>query len=631
MAGNTPDFTSTLPFLLSARTRAQSLPGEPVGALDIIIAGLPFRLAAGPQTPYRRYTEEAQRQQIDTSREPGEQTLSQWWTRTQDSWHCGAGAVWYDPGSDENTRFRFRDSVGIDPWTKGQLSLLRSMDQVDDSTGPVHVTGAVVDGVDVLVANQDGTVVRYTGDDLTPTTYTAEDTPVGRVVIAGSTVLVGSVEGIMSGPLDDDELTTQIEDSDTLPLIPWWVKERIIATRGPDLYEMALSASTLSAALYTHPDDDWTWTAVGESPTAILAAGNGATGGVVYTIALADSEGPGGTPTLGDVTPVAYLPTGEYVHALDVYMGQYVAIGTSKGVRIGVIEGNGSLTYGPLTVETASPVTGFASRDRFIYAAVTNAIAGASGAVRIDLGQQVEQDLRFAWATDVQTHESGTADSITFFGAADQVAIGVDNKGLYLQSADEYESEGTIYAGRVRFATTLPKSFVGVIVRASVGAGSAKVFTIRPDSSAPLFEFQGGDGFDWGRPVSLSTKYSGLPWLEMAFTLTSDGAANPVLDSWTLRALPRVDPQRVYEIPLALEDFEFDRNGTRWGWVHGAYERLRALEEIEEAGALVNVTDNTNRESFDAVIRRVEFVRERPSSRSEDGFGGKVLVTAVRV
>lgn len=79
------------------------------------------------EADYERTTVDVIRQQSDASSEPGEQSLSPYglWRRSQESWHRGAGQEFLD-GKDEKAAdpHRFRSSKGIDPWTRGQVSLL---------------------------------------------------------------------------------------------------------------------------------------------------------------------------------------------------------------------------------------------------------------------------------------------------------------------------------------------------------------------------------------------------------------------------------------------------------------------------------------------------------------------------
>ena len=80
-------------------------------------------------TEYTRTTVPALREQRDTSKEPGENALdtSGAWTRSQTDWSYGAGQTHFD--LDDSDRRRFHTSSGIDPWTKGQITLLPITEQ----------------------------------------------------------------------------------------------------------------------------------------------------------------------------------------------------------------------------------------------------------------------------------------------------------------------------------------------------------------------------------------------------------------------------------------------------------------------------------------------------------------------
>jgi hypothetical protein len=77
-------------------------------------------------------------------------------------------------------------------------------------------------------------------------------------------------------------------------------------------------------------------------------------------------------PTLTNAVTAADFPDDEYVTALGVYLGTYIMIGTNKGIRVGIIDANGDISYGPLTyIKTnASDTVSFAFKDRFAYATV---------------------------------------------------------------------------------------------------------------------------------------------------------------------------------------------------------------------------------------------------------------------
>ena len=130
------DITEGLPFPLSNPNivKTYQVTGS---AYDLSVNGLPFFVYATDETPYRRQTAEYRKQQIDQSTEPGEQTLTGWWLRSQSSFHNGSGIKFYDPSAGETVSYRFADSKGVDVWTKGQVTLLKDTDNVHITTGSV--------------------------------------------------------------------------------------------------------------------------------------------------------------------------------------------------------------------------------------------------------------------------------------------------------------------------------------------------------------------------------------------------------------------------------------------------------------------------------------------------------------
>ena len=135
------DITEGIPYTLSnpAGSTNYSATGE---AYDIAIAGLPFFLMNSDDSPYRRVTAQYRKQQIDQSREPGEQTLTGWWLRSQSSFHFGQGIKFFEPIQDESLRFQYTESKGIDVWTKGQATLLKDVDGgIHTTTGGLQASG----------------------------------------------------------------------------------------------------------------------------------------------------------------------------------------------------------------------------------------------------------------------------------------------------------------------------------------------------------------------------------------------------------------------------------------------------------------------------------------------------------
>ena len=71
-------------------------------AYDTAIGGMPFIYAISDSRPYIRQTAPFRKDQFDNQTEPGEQSLTGWWIRSQSSFHYGDGITFYDPTSNNS-------------------------------------------------------------------------------------------------------------------------------------------------------------------------------------------------------------------------------------------------------------------------------------------------------------------------------------------------------------------------------------------------------------------------------------------------------------------------------------------------------------------------------------------------
>jgi len=109
-------------------------------AYDTALGGMPFIYAINDARPYIRQTAPFRKEQFDNQTEPGEQSLTGWWIRSQQSFHGGDGITFYDPASTTSNspdHYRFADSRGIDVWTQGEVTLLNDVTSAHITTGPV--------------------------------------------------------------------------------------------------------------------------------------------------------------------------------------------------------------------------------------------------------------------------------------------------------------------------------------------------------------------------------------------------------------------------------------------------------------------------------------------------------------
>ena len=636
----TPDISESLPALFSARETSETYAQRGV-RFDMAIAGVAFLSGTSAATPYVRQSASVSKQQFDSSKEAGEQTLDQFWLRSQTSWHRGAGIKYYDPGTDDQTPYRFEESVGVDVWTKDTFTLLKRCNVVGAvATGQTAYasSGKLPDGTDVVFTVENGVIKRRTATSSTTITGV---TPLTKVAVAGTKILVGTASTIAWGANTGGTMADLVTGAPGPP-IPFWAKSRIIAAVGPSLYEVPMVAGTWpTTSLFTHPDPGWTWTSVAEAPGSILMAGYGGGYGAIYRFNL-ETASSGTLPALSQAFQIAEFPPGEEVHSLRVYLGLYVGIGTSRGLRVGILAGQASafmgaqttITYGPLIVKTQTPVRSLTARDSFLYAAVEAGMPdGSSGCVRVNLAEQIA-DMQFAWAWDARTHTTGRVNSVTFLGMTEQVVFAVQGEGVYLQSATQYETSGYLTSGRHRYGTVEQKSFEQADLGLRVPGGSAKFSVIDANGNELFIRSMttasvSGLGLTLrGRPPGTQEYLS----FKVELACSTDGLTAPVVDSLQIKAIPAPKRQRMVQYPLLCFDQERSGTGVPFGREGFAWQRVEALEAAESARATVQVQDFVTGETFDALIESIEFKRTGPrSGDNRPNFGGHLLVTVRRL
>jgi len=386
------------------------------------VGGLPFIYAINDARPYIRQTAPFKKDQFDNGAEPGEQSLTGWWIRSQMSFHSGDGINFYDPATtDENGHYRFADSKGVNVWTKGQVTLLKDTSPAHITTGSLQSNGRPNQTLRSIEWNNTKGVLLHDEYDVDKVDTTGTEThfvnynagsayPVYAICDDGTTAYwitkiddAGVIKSAMyKKPLTGSSASTADEtqmwkDSSNVVsnAIMEYVKERIVLCLNNKVYEMSSSASALPTALYTHPASSHVYTSITASGPAIYIAGYN---GIQSTIQKFTLSTAGVMPTLTSAVVAAELPVGEIVHKIYYYLG-YMMIGTNKGIRAAVVsDQDGSINYGPLIVETSQPCYDFAARDHYIWCATS--VNGEPGTIRIDLGNELET-LRFAYANDV--------------------------------------------------------------------------------------------------------------------------------------------------------------------------------------------------------------------------------------
>ena len=628
------DITEGIPYVLS--NPAGSTAYTPTGpAYDVAFAALPFFLAASDEQPYRRVTAQYRKQQIDQTREPGEQTLTGWWVRSQSSFHLGAGIKYFEPIQEESLRFQYTESKGMDVWTRGQATLLNDTASFYAGAAPAQMIG-VNDGTNDCIIFTDGTALKKQATSAgSPTTIAQAGTAStifslttdgsNYYFINGTRVHRGSVGAT---PADAEIYTAASTTRATIR----YVKQRLILAKENVLYELnanATASAALPTALFTHPNANWVWSSISEGPQAIYVSGydpNG-TSSSVFKISLDPTTSNAlGFPTLETPTVIIDMPSGERINDFDVYLGTYAILATSLGFRVGVSDTTGDIQYGPLLFRDAA-CTAIAFRDSYAY--IATKVDGEAGLVRTDLSTTViASALYFPWAWDlVAAGTSATASQVAFFGNSDRAAFSTGNN-IWAESTTSLVASGYLRTGYIRYNTLETKIYKLLQARIDTTNGGITIQSIDSvDTEYTIGVFAQGSTVP---EINVNYPTTSQEYLGFKFTMTrssTDVTKGPLFTGYQLKSLPAVPRQRLIQYPVFCYDHESDKFGNEVGYEGSAYDRMSQLEQVENVGDTIRVQDMRTGESYLGIIEEMDFMNKTPEDKRFSGFGGTLLVT----
>jgi hypothetical protein len=593
-------------------------------AYEWAIAGQPFLGVASDEFPLIRAFTAVSKEQFDNSRDPGEQSLTGWWLRSQRDFSGGAGITYLEPPDDERIMSRFKSSQGIDVWTPGLMKLLPTVREAFTSSGLAKVAGARDEANNtcyVFGTDGAGGVKKWQGT--TATAITGWTDNVEYLASYGSGVFGFHDDGVdyadASGTTATSLWTHTKNDSGR----GWWVKQRLVAAWSNVLYELGgFVGGNLPTALYTHPQSDWVWTGACESPGAILVAGHAGALSTIYKFTVDETDGT--LPSLTSAVTVAEMPVGEIILGIFSYLGSYIVIMTNVGVRVGLLGADGSVNYGPLTYTGATK--GYAAGfDRFVYVGVDDVGSGNAGVIRIDLSNS-DDEGRFAWAADLDTGETGTIGGVAMLGCTGRVCIGVDSAGVYEQHPTDLVDSGYMYTGQVRYSTLEDKSFRFFNLKRSFVGGTVNVKSVQIGGTEDdLYTYTDGSP---NVEVQV-TPFLPVESLGLKISLTrsaSDSTSGPEISGWQFKALPAVARKQRWRLPLLCFDEVMDRFGNRAGGPGFAYKQYGDLKTALLSGVPVTLQDFMAKESYTVLIEDIQLTQTSPP-RGSSGLGGVLIVT----
>ena len=638
------DIVSRLPFGLGRAVTTGATTQSGTVAYDVAIGGQLFMSAYADDRPYTRGMAPIRKEQFDNDREPGEQSLANWWLRSQSTFVGGEGILYQDPDqvSAANLQNRhtiqYGHSVGLNPWTNGKLTLLRSTSQrVADASGANHyVMGWKNGGVDSFYSAFGTNLKSDDGTTTTSITYGGINNIVS-LASDGTKYYAADSVGIWSGT--GTGAGSKLWNTGSANTVIGWVKGRLMAGIDNKVYELVGgSPPTLPPVKFTHLNSAFVFTSITEGVGNIFMAGYAGSQSQIYKFTLDTS---GNVPTLASGgIQACQMPVGEIVLSMNCYLGNFIGIGTNRGFRVGQVDDQtGDIVYGPLlfTVPSSvtSGVTAIAAYDRFFFVGMTNGIDGSSGLYRVDLSQTIYDNgstasLKFAYATDLQTHLTGAITGVTNFGTSDRMVIGQVGQGSYLESATTLEPTGYFTTGRIRYSTLEPKIFKFVTVRFPAtyfGTIAASVFD-PSGAQTSVYSVTEGSG-QRINDIALAAPSSAVEWLQLRLDFTRSGnnsALGPEVNGWQFKAIPGAIRQRVFTVPLMCFDKEADNNGQWDGYEGRTLDRLEAFEQLAQKGDAVVFQDLNLQRSWTVIIDDYEYKQMAQPAFNSNGYGGYLTV-----
>lgn len=597
---------TTPPVVLSGQL-VQAMGSDKVA--DIVIAGIPFLLMPTQEDPYVRQSSEDQRDQFDSSREAGENSLGQWWLRSQATMHGGQGQTYLESqGAAEVTRTRYAASSYAYPHTPGEVSIAGTVTSVAGTRkGAEQVTWSSVQKLVTMSTATFQIHVANLPDLSSATTISLGATGVPTAMTTdGSNVHVAIADKIYR--VNSSGVATHTHNlTFSGPVAMGFAKSRLIVCVGNKVYELDPNPSVPPVAVttphYTNAATDFVYTSVAEGPNGIYLAGYSGTASHVSSMSVTES---GSSVVLGPPIVQLRLPPAELVNDIFFYVSSFFALATTNGIRVGQFTPYGQPQVGTLLIPRTPCYT--------ITGSGTLLYVGAQDSVwTVDLSTPVDQVGGYAHAkiaTDLGATDTDPVSGLVVYTGDRDLLFGSTGTGrLVSQPTFVTTTPATLTTSWARFDTTEPKTLHYITVEGSAVDAEVTVETVTGDTATFVCD---------GSADSYEFSTSNLPQAQafrLSFALNSG-----TIRSYQLKALPA--PRRYKEIvlPLQLMDSEQPASGPRMGYKGYARDRLDVLEALNEDNVRVTVKDNITNLSYQAVIKRLQYRQElKPTSSNKLG------------
>lgn len=537
------------------------------------------------------------RDSVDQSTAPGEAAINPQglWRRGEVSWHYGAGQKYADTAEAQD--YRFFSSKGVNPWTKGQLTLLNAT-KLSLSSANTNLKMATTQSRVYLI---DGANVKYTTDPYaaSPTWTTASGLPAATpidIASDGQDVYI-TYPGLTS----TYGLWKYTTATDTAANVAYghqfgyvdFVKGYFITTgsatagNGNDLYFSP--SGNVGADDYEHPTDGWEWIGSATGQNAIYIAGRSGQLGGIYKVTI-KTDG-----TLDVPVEALEFPLGEYPTAIYGYLGG-ILIGTNKGVRYATPDSSANLTAGAL-IPTSGPVYDFTAEDRYVWFTWTNHDGISSGLGRLDLGTATATNTP-AYATDLMYTSTNTVLDVHTFN--NKRILAISGVGVVVEDSANLVATGEIVTSTYRWGIPDRKFIAKFDIRTTPLVGE-----VTPYLSLDSGEYVGLNSHSvQGTTEHVSTGPQ-TKFIEARFKLElerSTATTGPTLTRWMSRAYATPARSQLFVVPILMHkrlqargsEYEMDVN----------YE-LNLLRDLVTNPRVITYQENT--ESYSVILEDLQF------------------------
>jgi hypothetical protein len=557
----------------------------------IAINGRPY-LIDQKSGQFTRGYEPRVRDSVDQSTAPGEAAINPQglWRRGEVSWHYGAGQKYADTAEAQD--YRFFSSKGVNPWTKGQLTLHNATKL---SLASAATTAHIV--------TQGGRVYASLGADVKFSTNPYATSPTW-------TDCTGEPGGICAAVATDGSRIYLAFPSDGVRIIDPATSVSVISSskfvNSSDSYYMLGFAknymfgahssvlNTISSggskSAHIIPDDtQFRWVGVATGQNAVYAAGYAGQKSLIYKITI-KADG-----TLDAGVVALELPTGEIISAISGYLG-YILIGTNKGVRFASTDSSSNLVAGQI-IPTTSAVTKFTSEGRYSYFTWTNYDGVSGGLGRLDLGTLTTNNTP-AYATDLMYNSTANIDGLITFDS--KRCFWVSGVGIIAEDVENLVASGEIVTGTYRWGIPDRKFVAKFDTRTTPLVGSITA-SISLDSGAYV-ALPAHENADTTEHVATGPQ---TKFIEAKFKLAlTRGTATegPTLTRWMARAYASPARSQVFRVPLLIHhqlrvkdvEYYFD-----------VETELNYLRDLVNNPRVINYQENN--ESYSVIVEDMQF------------------------